>query len=68
MQDSITLKTIFQSSEDYTLQSVDANTRIFLKMTIAGFIEKNISQIIFCARDDHYNMHGKFLKARKDKT
>jgi hypothetical protein len=68
MQDSITLKTIFQSSEDYTLQSVDANTRIFLKMTIAGFIEKNIGQIIFCARDDHYNMHGKFLKARKDKT
>jgi hypothetical protein len=68
MQDSITLKTIFQSSEDYTLQSVDANTRLFLKMTIAGFVEKNIGQIISCAQDDHYNMHGKFLKARKDKT
>jgi hypothetical protein len=68
MQDSITNKTIFQSSEDYTLHTVDANTQVFLRMTIAGFIEKNISQIIVCAQDDHYNTHGKFLKARKDKT
>jgi len=68
MQDSITNKTLFQSSEEYTLQSVGANTQIFLRMTIAGFIEKNISQIIVCAQDDHYNTHGKFLKARKDKT
>jgi hypothetical protein len=68
MQDSITLKTIFQSSEDYSLHSVNANTLIFLKLTIAGFIEKNISRIIFCAQDDHSSMHGKFLKARKDKT
>ncbi|HLA60505.1 MAG TPA: hypothetical protein VK622_17145 [Puia sp.] len=68
MQDSITYKTLFQSNEDYTLHSVDANTEVFLRMTIAGFIEKNISQIIVCAHDDHYNTHGKFLKARKDKT
>jgi hypothetical protein len=68
MQDSVTFKTIFQTSEDYSLHSVDANTRLFLKMTIAGFIEKNIGQIIFCAQDDHFNMHGKFLKAGKDKT
>jgi hypothetical protein len=68
MQDSITFKTIFQSSEEYILRSVDANTQVFLKITIAGFIEKNIGQIIVCARDDHYNTHGKFLKARKDKT
>ena len=68
MQDSITYKTIFQSNEDYTLHSVDANTEVFLRMTIAGFIEKNISRIIVCAQDDHYNMRSKFLKARKDKT
>ncbi|HET7000880.1 MAG TPA: hypothetical protein VFI33_06215 [Puia sp.] len=67
MQDSITNKTIFQSNEEYTIHSIDANTGVFLKMTIAGFIEKNISQIIVCAQDDHYNMHSKFLKARKDK-
>ena len=68
MQDSITYKTIFQSSEDYTLHSAGTNTEIFLRMTISGFIEKNINQIIDCAKDDHYNMHGKFLNARKDKT
>ena len=68
MQDSITCKTIFQSDEDYTLHSVDANTEVFLRMTIAGFIEKNISRIIVCAQDDHYNSQNKFLNARKDKT
>jgi hypothetical protein len=68
MQDSVTFNTIFQSTEEYFLNSVDANTQIFLRMTIAGFIEKNIGQIIVCARDDHYSMHGKFIKARKDKT
>jgi len=68
MQDSITYKTIFQTNEDYTIQSVNVNTGVFLKMTIAGFIEKNISQIITCARNDHYNMRGKFLKAGKDKV
>jgi hypothetical protein len=68
MQDSITCKTLFQSNEDYTLRNVDANTGLFLKMTISGFIEKNISRIIDCARDDHFNMRGKFLKAAKDKT
>jgi hypothetical protein len=68
MQDSITYKTIFQSNEDYTLQTIDGNTQIFLRMTILGFIEKNISQIIDCARDDQYNLHGRILKARKDKT
>ena len=68
MQDSITYKTIFQSNEEYALHSVDANTEVFLRMTIAGFIEKNISQIIICAQDDHYNTHIRFLKARKDKT
>ena len=68
MQDSITNKTIFQSSEDYTLHAVDAKTRVFLRMTIMSFIEKNIGQIIVCARDDQYNLHGRILKARKDKT
>ena len=65
MQDSITYKTLFQSSEDYTLKSVNANTQVFLRMAIAGFIEKNISQIIICAQDDHNNMHSKFLKKEK---
>ena len=67
VQDSVTYKTLFQSKENYTIHSCDVHTSIFLRMTIEGFIEKNISQIIVCAQDDHYNLHGKFLKARKDK-
>jgi hypothetical protein len=67
MQDSITFKTLFQSNEDYILHTVDTNTEVFLRMTIAGFIEKNIIQVIVCAQDDYYNTHCKFLKARKDK-
>jgi|SRR5579863_5216764 len=67
MQDSITNKTLFQSNEDYTI-FIHANTGIFLRMTIRGFIEKNISQIIVCAQDDRYNIHSKFPKAKKDKT
>jgi len=67
MQDSITSKTLFQSNEDYTLHTVDGNTELFLRMIIAGFIEKNISQIIVCAQDDQHYLHGRFLKAGKDK-
>ena len=38
MQDSISFKTLFQTSENYTLDPVNENTRVFLRMTIAGFI------------------------------
>jgi|SRR5664279_5331366 len=68
MQDSISYKTLFQTNENYTLDPVNANTRVFLRMTIAGFIEKNISQLIVYAQDEHLNTHVRFLKARKDKT
>jgi hypothetical protein len=67
MQDSISFKTLFQTSENYTLDPVNVNTRVFLRMTIAGFIEKNIGQLIVCAQDEHFNTHVRFLKARKDK-
>ena len=68
VQDSISLKTIFQANEDYTISVVNANTRIFLRMVISAFIDKNVNQIITCAREDHQNAQMKFLKARKDKT
>jgi phage-related tail protein len=68
VQDSISLKTIFQTNEDYTISVVNANTRIFLRIAISTFIDKNINQIITCAREDHQNAQMKFLKSRKDKT
>lgn len=68
VQDSVTRQTIFQSDEAYTLSPVNAGTRLFLRMTIAGFIEKNIHQVIVCTREDHYDQKTKFFKSRKDKT
>ena len=68
VQDSVTRQTIFESNESHTLNPVNAVTRLFLRMTIAGFIEKNIHRVIVCAREDHCNQKMKFLKSGKDKT
>ena len=68
VQDSITSKMIFQSKESYTLSSLNAGTRLFVRMTIAGFIDKNIQQVIACTREDRSDQKLQFLKSRKDKT
>ncbi len=68
VQDSVTLKTLFQSEETYTLCPVNPASRLFLRMAITGFIEKNIRQVIICTREDHFDQKGKILKSMKDKT
>ena len=67
LQDSITLKTIFQSNEEYGIDLRNKNSRLYLRMLVQTFIEKNISQIIVSAKDDHYDGQAKYLKPRKDK-
>jgi hypothetical protein len=66
--DSITLKTIYQANEEYSLGIENRNTRLHLRMLIQGFVENNIGKIIVCARDDHDYGRSKYLSARKDKT
>ena len=68
LQDSITLKTIFQSREEYGIDLRNKNSRLYLRTIVQTFIEKNIGQIIVSAKDDHYDGQAKYLKARKDKT
>ena len=68
LQDSITLKTIFQSSEEYGIDLRNKSSRLYLQMLVQTFIEKNIGQIIVSAKVDHYDEQAKYLKARKDKT
>lgn len=68
LQDSITLKTIFQTNEEFGLSVMNKNSGIYLRMLIHTFIDRNISQIIACAREDHFDAAGKYLKPRKDKT
>lgn len=68
LEDSITFKTIFQTNEEYSFGVINQNSKISLRTAIQAFIEKNISQIILCAKADHYDARMKPLKPRKDKT
>jgi hypothetical protein len=68
LEDSITLNTIYQTNEEYNFGSINRNSKILLRTTLETFIENNISQIILCARDDHYDTRIKSLKPKKDKT
>ena len=68
LQDSVSLKTIYQAKEEYTMENLKSDPRIFFSMAVRTFIQKNMNQIILCARDDHNKMEGKWLAPRKDKT
>ncbi len=68
LEDSITFKTIYQTNEEYNFGVVNRNSKLLLRTAMQTFIEKNINQIILCARDDHYDSRMKPLKPKKDKT
>ncbi|HTB25525.1 MAG TPA: hypothetical protein VK711_09140 [Puia sp.] len=68
LEDSITFKTIYQTNEEYNFNVINKNSKLLLKTALETFLEKNISQIILCARDDHYDTRMKPLKPKKDKT
>ncbi|HWY34218.1 MAG TPA: hypothetical protein VNX68_06195 [Nitrosopumilaceae archaeon] len=68
LEDSITFKTIYQTNEEYNFGIINQNSKLLLRTALETFIEKNISQIILCARDDHYDTRMKPLKPKKDKT
>lgn len=68
LQDSVTFKTIYQANEAYTIGALKANPKIFFSMAVRTFIEKNMDQVILCARDEHNRTEQKWLAPRKDKT
>lgn len=68
LEDSITFKTIYQTNEEYNFGVINQNSKLLLRTALETFLEKNISQIILCARDDHYDIRMKPLKPKKDKT
>ena len=68
LQDSVTLKTIYQANEEYRLGIANRNSRLHMSILLRGFVEKNIGKIIVCARDDHDHGRSKYISARKDKT
>jgi hypothetical protein len=67
LQDSVTFKTIYQANEEYTVGNLKANPRIFYSMAVRTFIEKNMDQMILCAKDEHNRTEQKWLAPRKDK-
>lgn len=68
LEDSATFKTIFLTKEEYTIGSLKLSPRIFLNLAMETLIEKNIDQIILCAKDDHFHSQTKLIGLRKDKT
>ncbi len=68
LQDSVTFKTIYQANEAYTIGALKANPKIFFSMAVRTFIEKNMDQMILCAKDEHNRTEQKWLAPRKDKT
>jgi hypothetical protein len=68
LQDSISLKTVFQNNEDYQIGLRNKTSRIYLQTIVRAFLDRNISRLITCAREDRTEAMGKYSKPRKDKT
>jgi hypothetical protein len=68
VKDSVSLETIFRSSEEYSFAAMNKNTALVLRMAVESFLEKNLQQVIHSANADHYDGRMKYLKPRKDKT
>ena len=68
LEDSATFKTIFLTKEEYAFGALKLNRTIFLNLAMETLVEKNINQIILCAKDDHFHNQTKLIGLRKDKT
>jgi hypothetical protein len=68
LQDSVTFQTIFQARETCAFGEIRSNSRKMMNTVIRAFIEKNISQIVLSAKENHYDDRMNDLRARKDKT
>lgn len=68
LEDSITHKAIYQSTENQVISRLNPGTRIMLGVTVKYFINRNLPQMILCAREDHSDYQMKYLKPGKDKT
>jgi hypothetical protein len=66
--DSVSLKPIYQTTEEQTFAEMNSASGRFLKLTLQTFIDNNLSRVIFCAKEDHEHSQMNWLKPRKDKT
>ncbi len=68
LEDSITHKAIYQSTEKQVINKIHSGSRIVLGVAVKYFIDRNLPQVIQCAREDHSDFQMKYLKPGKDKT
>jgi hypothetical protein len=68
LEDSITHKAIYQTTEEQVISRIHSGSRIMLAVTVKYFINRNLPQMILCAREDHSDYQMKYLKPGKDKT
>jgi hypothetical protein len=68
LRDSVTLETIYEAREQYPCDRRTIKQDLFVNLAVRTFLEKNIGQIILCARDSHLTNERKFLRPAKDKT
>ena len=67
LKDSASFRTIYQTNEEYNFGVTRLNPQILLNMAMKTLIEENISQIIFRAKDDHFNNGTQLIEKKKDK-
>jgi hypothetical protein len=68
LQDSITAQSIYQITETYAFGDLNSNSRNIMRTVIRTFIEKNISQLVISAKENHFDDRMNNLQSRKDKT
>jgi hypothetical protein len=68
LQDSVTFQTIFQRKEIYRFGVFHSDSQLLLRTVILAFIERNITQIVLSAYQQHAYGQISGLRARKDKT
>jgi hypothetical protein len=68
LEDSVTFKTVFQTNEEWSFITINKSSRLSIRMAIETFIDKNINQIITCAKDNYFDSRMKSLQPGKDKT
>lgn len=67
LQDTATLKTVFQDKETLAFGELNTNSRLLLQTVIRAFIDKNISHIILVAGENHFDESQLWIRDKKDK-
>ena len=67
LQDTATLKTVFQDKETLAFGELHTDSRLILQTVIRAFIDKNISHIIFLAGENHFDESHLWISDKKDK-